>query len=69
MILNLFLVFFDLMFNFVQGLIERFLGILAFMMRNKIVLMFRIDQDFRIDPAVIEREGHVDLSHTLEIDE
>ena len=69
MVLDFFFIFFDLIFHFVQGLIKGRDHLVSLMMRDEIVLVLGIHQDFDLDPILIERQRDFDGSYALEIGE
>ena len=69
MILNLFLVFPDLLLHFVQALVKCGPGLASFRTSNKIVLVFRIHQDFDLHVLVIEVERYLNGRNPFEIGE
>ena len=67
MILDLFLILLDLRLHFVQTQIECRNQIVAFVMRDEIVLMLGIDQDFHPRPVFIEGDRDPDRGDALEV--
>jgi hypothetical protein len=66
-ILNSFFIVFDLLFHFVDRCRDGDQDIFRLRVRDKIVLVFRIQQNFRFLFLSPEVQSHIDLQNALEI--
>ena len=67
MVLQLLLVLANLLFHLVECLIESWPGIVTIGMGDKIVFVFRVDEDLGIHSLPVKIESHLDRRHSFEV--